>query len=191
MEDQELIPHLFRTEFRKIAAVLCKLFGSSHLEQAEDLAGETFLAALENWTYQGVPENPVAWLYTVAKNKARNYLRRSGTFQHKILVELKKNLPEAEQAEPDFSEGNITDSQLKMLFAVCHPGISKEAQIGLALRILCGFGIDCTGHGKNYGKKKLPLKFLRTGKSEKDWKRFWRRFICSLVKDIIPNAQIR
>ncbi len=142
MENQELIPHLFRTEFRKITAVLCKLFGSSHLEQAEDIASETFLAALENWTFQGVPENPVAWLYTVAKNKARNYLHRTGTYQHKVLVQLKYALPDTEQFALDLSEGNITDSQLQMLFAVCHPGISAKAQVGLALRILCGFGID-------------------------------------------------
>jgi RNA polymerase sigma-70 factor (ECF subfamily) len=69
MHHQELIPHLFRTEFRKIAAVLCKLFGIENLELAEDIASETFLSALENWPYKGIPENPVGWLYTVAKTK--------------------------------------------------------------------------------------------------------------------------
>ena len=80
MHHQELIPHLFRTEFRKIAAVLSKLFGIENLELAEDIASETFLAALENWPYKGIPENPVAWLYTVAKNKAKNHLRRNQVF---------------------------------------------------------------------------------------------------------------
>ena len=50
MDQQELIPHLFRTEFRKITAVLCKLFGIEHIEIAEDIASETFLSALETWT---------------------------------------------------------------------------------------------------------------------------------------------
>ena len=72
MNQQELIPHLFRTEFSKITAVLCKHLGIEHIELAEDIAGETFLTALESWTYKGIPPNPVAWLYTVAKNKAIN-----------------------------------------------------------------------------------------------------------------------
>ena len=70
MLQQELIPHLFRTEFRKIAAVLCKTFGMEHIETAEDIAGAAFLAALETWSYKGIPENPVAWLYTVAKEQS-------------------------------------------------------------------------------------------------------------------------
>ncbi|MEO7766371.1 MAG: sigma factor, partial [Ferruginibacter sp.] len=83
MEHQELIPHLFRTEFSKITTVLCSLFGIKHIEIAEDIAGETFLSALENWSFKGIPENPTAWLYTVAKNKARNYLARNHTFRDK------------------------------------------------------------------------------------------------------------
>src|ERR1700724_295255 len=142
MEEQELIPHLFRTEFRKITAVLCKLFGIQHIEVAEDLASETFLSALENWTFKGIPESPKAWLYSVAKNKAKNYISRNQIFREKILNPLNHSSPETEGIEIDLSEKNITDSQLQMLFAVCHPSISTEAQIGLSLRILCGFGID-------------------------------------------------
>jgi RNA polymerase sigma-70 factor (ECF subfamily) len=141
MQQQELIPHLFRTEFRKITAVLCKFFGISHIEVAEDLASETFLSALETWTYKGIPANPTAWLYTVAKNKARNYLFRNELYSKKISPNLERT-SEADEIDIDLSESNITDSQLKMLFAICHPVISTEAQIGLSLRILCGFGID-------------------------------------------------
>jgi len=142
LNSKELIPHLFRTEFRKITAVLCKLFGIEHIETAEDLAGETFLAAIETWTYKGIPDNPTAWLYTVAKNKAKNYISRNHLFTEKISKEIKSSSSETEEIEIDLSDKNITDSQLQMLFAICHPAISTEAQIGLALRILCGFGID-------------------------------------------------
>lgn len=141
-QPRELIPHLFRTEFRKITAVLCKLFGIEHIEIAEDLASETFLSALETWTYRGIPENPVAWLYTVAKNKARNYIQREQVFYGKIAGAITPSPLVREEIEIDLSEKNITDAQLQMLFAVCHPSISTESQIGLALRILCGFGID-------------------------------------------------
>jgi RNA polymerase sigma-70 factor (ECF subfamily) len=142
MQHQELIPHLFRTEFRKIAAVLCKVFGIEHIEIAEDIASETFLSALETWPYKGTPENPVAWLYTVAKNKAKNHLQRNQIFAKKISKQIKYALSDNEEMEIDLSEQNITDSQLQMLFALCHPSIPVESQIGLSLRILCGFGIE-------------------------------------------------
>jgi RNA polymerase sigma factor (sigma-70 family) len=140
MDEQEIIPHLFRTEFSKISSVLSKLFGIDHLEIAEDIASETFLAALETWPYQGIPANPTGWLYTVAKNKTKNYLHRNKLFSDKILPGLELN--GIDYFELDLSENNITDSMLQMLFTLCHPAIAPEAQIGLSLRILCGFGID-------------------------------------------------
>jgi len=142
MQQQELIPHLFRTEFRKITAVLCKHFGIEHIEIAEDIAGDTFLQAVETWTYKGLPANPTAWLYTVAKNKAKNYFYRTNIFSEKIAVDIKNSFPQTEEPEINLSDENITDSQLQMLFAICHPSIPTEAQIGLALRILCGFGVN-------------------------------------------------
>lgn len=142
MEQEKLIPHLFRTEFRKITAVLCKHFGIDHIEIAEDIASDTFLLAVETWTYKGLPVNPTAWLYTVAKNKAKNYFHRSNIFSEKIAAEIKKSSSQTEEIEINLSEENITDSQLQMLFAICHPSISTESQIGLALRILCGFGLN-------------------------------------------------
>jgi len=142
MNPPELIPHLFRTEFRKITAVLCRLFGIAHIEMAEDIASETFLSAVETWSYKGIPENPTAWLYTVAKNKAQNYINRNTLFKEKIAVQIKHSSSEKLEMEIDLSDKNITDSQLQMLFALCHPSIPTDAQIGLSLRILCGFGID-------------------------------------------------
>jgi RNA polymerase sigma factor (sigma-70 family) len=140
MEQPDLLPHLFRTEYRKITSVLCKLFGIDHLETAEDIASDTFLAAFETWTYKGIPTNPTAWLYAVAKNKAKNHFSRNSVFTDKIVQQVKDSTPL--EIEIDLSDQNIMDSQLQMLFAICHPAISTEAQIGLSLRILCGFGID-------------------------------------------------
>lgn len=142
MDQRQLIPHLFRTEFGKITSVLCKAFSIAHIEVAEDIASETFLQAVETWPYKGVPENPAAWLYTVAKNKARNHLQRNKTFAEKIVTELSKETAYDLRTEIDLSDKNIFDSQLQMLFAICHPSLPAEAQMGLALRILCGFGID-------------------------------------------------
>lgn len=142
MQQQELIPYLFRTEFSKITAVLCRSFGIEHLAVAEDIASETFLTAVETWSYKGVPENPSAWLYTVAKNKTKNCLKRNQLFKGKISFDLKAGLDTAYETEIDLSSQNINDSQLQMIFACCHPVIPSEAQIALALRVLCGFGIN-------------------------------------------------
>jgi RNA polymerase sigma factor (sigma-70 family) len=141
-EQQELIPHLFRTEYRKIISVLCRYFGFDQIEIAEDIAGDTFLTASEVWGLKGIPQNPTAWLYHVAKNKAKNYLHRNSIYQNKVVPELQKNISESPKEEIDLSPQNINDSQLLMMFAICHPAVSVEAQIGLSLRILCGFGIE-------------------------------------------------
>ncbi|TGM58603.1 RNA polymerase sigma factor [Leptospira adleri] len=142
MKVDDLIPDLFRTEYRKIISVLCKRFGFDHIEIAEDIASETFLTAAQTWGLNGLPDHPKAWLYGVAKNKAKNYLHRDSILRNKILPELKKDSADFSEREIDLSNQNIEDSQLQMMFAVCHPSISKEAQIGLSLRILCGFGIE-------------------------------------------------
>lgn len=134
------IQHLFRTEYRKIISVLCKRFGFAQIKIAEDIASDTFLAAAQSWGLKGMPANPVAWLYHVINNKAINYLKRHQVFENKVVKELSEeeiNIPEL-----DLSPQNIIDSQLQMMFAICHPSIPVEAQVGLALRILCGFGIE-------------------------------------------------
>jgi RNA polymerase sigma-70 factor (ECF subfamily) len=144
MQQPELIPHLFRTEYRKIIAVLCKRFGFDQIETAEDLASDTFMSAAQTWALHGIPPQPVAWLYTVAKNKANNFLRRQATFHNKIVPETSasENTSTVPEYEIDLSPQNINDSQLQMMFAICHPALAPEAQIGLSLRILCGFGIE-------------------------------------------------
>ena len=139
----ESLKQLFQQEFSKMVAVISKLYGLQHIEIAEDIVSETFLAAAETWGVKGIPPNPAAWLYTVAKQKTLYYFRRNKILDEKIIPALKANQSEAtEMEELDFSNKNIKDSQLQMLFAICTPAIASEAQIGLALRILCGFGID-------------------------------------------------
>ncbi|SDS89618.1 RNA polymerase sigma-70 factor, ECF subfamily [Mucilaginibacter mallensis] len=141
-KDKELIPNLFRTEYSKITAVLGKFFGFDHIEVAEDIVSDTFMQAAETWGQKGLPDNPVAWLYAVSKNKAKDYLKRNQLFSDKIVGAVAYNSPETYEIEIDLSGKNITDSQLQMMFAICNPVIPAEAQIGLSLRILCRFGIE-------------------------------------------------
>jgi len=144
MEKQhESLKQLFQQEFAKMVAVISNLYGLQHIELAEDIVSDTFLTASETWGMQGIPPNPTAWLYTVAKQKTLYHFRRNKIFEQKVIPEITAR--QQKQHEPDelnFSQQNIKDSQLQMLFAICNPAIASEAQIGLALRILCGFGID-------------------------------------------------
>lgn len=142
MNNGELIPHLFRTEYRKIVSVLCRRFGFWQIETAEDIASDTFLTAAQTWGLNGIPENPTAWLYTVAKNNARNWLHRKAVFQDTVAPGLAMQHEVTDPQDIDLSPQYVEDSQLQMMFALCHPSIPQEAQIGLSLRILCGFGIE-------------------------------------------------
>lgn len=122
--------------------LLCRYFGLKHIEIAEDIISETFLKASENWATAGMPENPAAWLYTVAKNRAKDHFKHVAIFETKIAVDIK---PDEIEPEPVFeldNEYNMEDGQLAMIFAVCDPGNSTESQICLALQILCGFSIE-------------------------------------------------
>lgn len=137
------LKNLFQQEFTKMVAVISSSFGLQYIELAEDLVSETFLQAAETWGIKGIPANPAAWLYAVAKQKMLYYLRRNkrlGIQSVDIIPELQDS--SLDFIEPDFSTQNIKDSQLAMIFAICTPAIASEAQAALALRILCGFSID-------------------------------------------------
>ncbi|HTE27713.1 RNA polymerase sigma factor [Flavitalea sp.] len=142
MDQQELLPGLFRNEYRNIVSVLVHLFGIKHIEVAEDIVSDTFLTATETWSLKGVPDNPIAWLYAVAKNKTKNYFKHRDIFENKLSPEIKHTTQLTEETELDLSPKNISDSQLAMIFTVCDPVISEEAQTALALHLLCGFGIQ-------------------------------------------------
>ena len=142
MHEKELLPHLFRTEYRKIISVLVRHFGFEQFALAEDIASDTFLIAAETWGLKGLPDNPVGWLYTVAKNKARDLIKRNAVFQHKVRAAVIVDEKSNPETDIDLSEENIKDSQLQMMFAIADPLLSMESQIALILRILCGFGIE-------------------------------------------------
>lgn len=140
--EEEDLKYLFQQEFAKMVAVISRMYGLQYIETAEDIVSETFLLATETWKEKGVPPNPAAWLYVVAKQKTLQYFRRNKIFEEKIIPQIKSTQEKEEEADLDFSQQHIKDSQLQMMFAVCNPAIASEAQIGLALRILCGFGIE-------------------------------------------------
>ena len=138
---KQLVGHLFRHEAGKMAAVLTRLLGASHIDVAEDIVQDTLLKAMETWSFHGMPDQPQAWLYTVAKNKALDFIRsqKRHSLIHAELATL-QNSGWALSASMNqlFLENEIQDSQLRMIFACCHPAISEESQIAMTLKILCG-----------------------------------------------------
>ena len=133
---ENLVEHFFRNEYGKLVTVITRYLGIGHLETAEDIVQETLLTAVEIWKHDGIPPNPEAWLYTTAKNKTLNYLRKQ---QVERRYQLEHSTPGIETL--DFSTDQIADEQLRMMLRCCHPSIAEEVQITLILKILCGFSI--------------------------------------------------
>jgi RNA polymerase sigma factor (sigma-70 family) len=140
----ERIDHLFRHEYGKLVSILTKTFGSSNIELAEDVVQEAMLEALNKWTYNGVPDNPVGWIYKVAKFKAINTLKRE-KYKNQYSLEITNSSQDDTLTELDlndvFSEKEIADDQLRMIFTCSHPSLSVDSQIALTLKTLCGFSI--------------------------------------------------
>jgi RNA polymerase sigma-70 factor (ECF subfamily) len=140
----KLADHLFRNESKKMVAVLTKIFGTENLETAEDVVQDTLLHAINVWKIKGLPDNPSAWLFRVAKNKAIDIIRRN---KHSVKYDF--SIGETALLASEYTlhtamdnfwkEELIEDDLLGMMFVCCHPEISSENQITLILKTLCGF----------------------------------------------------
>ena len=138
---EQLVEHLFRHESGKMTAVLARIFGLHHIELAEDVVQEAFLKAMQVWKFDNIPEKPAAWLMQVAKNKALDIIRRQDHFKQfssEVALQLQR---EADSTiEQFFLDTEIADSQLRMIFACCHPILKEEDQVALTLKTVSGFG---------------------------------------------------
>ncbi|HTX22047.1 MAG TPA: sigma-70 family RNA polymerase sigma factor [Candidatus Aquilonibacter sp.] len=141
-EISEVVEHLFRHEAVKMVATLTGIFGIEHLTLAEDVVQEALARALQTWPFYGVPKNPAAWLMQTARNRALDVVRREKNFRDKEPEIIR--LIEGEVSGSDaaiLSEQEISDDRLRMMFVCCHPLISQEDQVALALKTLCGFSV--------------------------------------------------
>jgi RNA polymerase sigma factor (sigma-70 family) len=141
------VEHLFRHEGAKMVATLTRIFGIEHLNLAEDVVQEALVRALQTWPFYGVPKNPSAWIMRASRNLALDVVRRRKVFQNKQAEIIR--LMDRDGATPDeaiFSEDEISDDRLRLMFVCCHPAISVEAQVTLALKTLCGFSVAEIGH---------------------------------------------
>ena len=130
-----------------MVSALTRIFGVHNLSLAEDVVQDSLCRALEVWKFQGVPDNPAAWLMATAKHRALDLLRRERTarvFAPDLGRLLETEWSLAPTLAELFAEHAIKDDLLRMMFTCCHPDLAEEAQIALILNILCGFSVGET-----------------------------------------------
>lgn len=134
---------VYRAESRRVLATLIRLLGDFDL--AEEALHEAFMAAVEQWPIEGVPQNPRAWLVSTGRFKAIDRIRRRARFDVS-LEDVAEQLDEA--ADPalfDDREG-VEDDRLRLIFTCCHPALAPDAQAALTLREVCGLTTEEIAH---------------------------------------------
>src|SRR5260221_7688022 len=133
------IDAVYTADWGRIVATLIGHFGD--FEVAEDAAQEAFVAAVDRWPADGVPEFPRAWIIQTAKHKAIDRLRRRTRLNEKLTWYAESGLiPTVE--EPNYDTEEIPDDRLRLIFTCCHPALAPEAQVALTLRTLGGLETD-------------------------------------------------
>jgi RNA polymerase sigma-70 factor (ECF subfamily) len=126
-----MIEAIYRAESRRVFATLVRLLGDFDL--AEEALQDAFAAALEQWSRDGVPANPRAWLVSTGRFKAIDLLRRRARFDASLAA-YAELLDQREPAE----EHDVEDDRLRLIFTCCHPALAPDAQVALTLREVCG-----------------------------------------------------
>jgi RNA polymerase sigma factor (sigma-70 family) len=139
--NEPLGAHCFRHEYGRRVAMLSRRFGVHHVEVIEDAVQNALLAAVENWPKSTAPENPAAWLCSVAYKQCAGELRRR-TRANALEDRFGRSTPDAwDDSQAAFLAGDVRDDLLRMLFACCDEAIPIESQMVLALKTLCGFDV--------------------------------------------------
>ncbi len=136
-----LVDHFFRHQSGRCVAVLTRVFGLHNLELVEDVVQAALLQALETWKIHGIPDDPAAWMYRVARNKAVDAIRRRDVADrlNPEWVWLRESVSPPFGLDQLFLSHEIADCQLRMILTCCHPDLPAESQIALTLKTLCGF----------------------------------------------------
>lgn len=131
----QLVEALYRADSRRVFATLVRLLKDFDL--AEEAMHEAFATALEQWTHEGVPSNPLAWLVSTGRFKAIDALRRRGRF-NELSQEIADRFENVAQSNAARADNDIEDDRLRLIFTCCHPAIDPKVQVPLTLREVCG-----------------------------------------------------
>jgi RNA polymerase sigma-70 factor (ECF subfamily) len=139
-EHRAAIEHVFRESYSLVlanVATRCR-----DMDIAEEAVQDALVDALRAWPAHGIPDNPPAWITTVARRRAIDRIRRQATLARKkeILANLER--VEAERGEETVASASVEDDRLSMLFACCHPSLSVDKQVALTLRSVGGLATD-------------------------------------------------
>jgi RNA polymerase sigma-70 factor (ECF subfamily) len=129
------IEQVFRDEWGRVLAHLIGFLGDFDL--AEDAAQDAFAIAAERWPREGSPPNPGGWLFTTARNRAIDRIRRERTLAQKTEM-----LEPPQASEDEMDDPLIEDERLELIFTCCHPALATEAQVALTLRALGGLATE-------------------------------------------------
>ncbi len=141
MTTPTLVEHFFRHEYGRLVAILSRRVGVEHIEAVEDAVQSALIKALEAWTISGLPENPSAWLYRVARSDLMGELRQRKN-RSRILEQYANDVIGSPESGPEcLMPGEVRDDLLRMLFISCDDAIPMESQLVFALKTLCGFSI--------------------------------------------------
>jgi RNA polymerase sigma-70 factor, ECF subfamily len=135
---------VYRAESRRVLATLIRLLGD--FDRAEEALHDAFIAAVERWPRDGVPENPRAWLVSTGRFKAIDGMRRRARFDA-ALGELATQIEAATNDALAWDEDTFEDDRLRLIFTCCHPALTPDAQVALTLREVCGLTTEEIAHG--------------------------------------------
>ena len=134
---ETVVEHFFRREYGRLVALLTRRLGPACLELVEDAVQSALVQAMQSWPRSGTPTDPAGWLYRAARNAATDTLRRERAFADTMpAVAPSEGVVELPDDHP------IGDEQLRTLFTCCHPELPDESRLALALKMVCGFGVD-------------------------------------------------
>jgi len=130
---------IYRADARRVLATLVRLLGD--IDRAEEALHKAFTVAVEQWSRQGVPANPRAWLISTGRFKAIDGMRRRARFDASLTA-LTKQLETSTSDAEVWDDKSIEDDQLRLIFTCCHPALPPEAQVAMTLREVCGLTTD-------------------------------------------------
>ena len=171
-----LVEHLFRRQYGTITAALARALGAVELDLIDEAVQEALIRALRTWSIRGIPDNPEGWLVHVARNRARDELRRRA---RTAPVDPEGDAPTtpapvddplrtADDAPDPDDTPVLADDQLRLVFTCCHPALSPDSRVALTLKCVSGFGVDEIARALRADARAVAQRLVRAKRTLRD-----------------------